>query len=786
MIKKIIAFFVFAIFAVVTANAQMTDEQVVDYVKQQSTSGASQKQIAASLLSKGVKPEQLKRIKKKYESQQQAEANNASTPQNTDVKRDRVNNGQLIPDEFELVELEDSKEEKKIFGHDIFRARDLSFEASMNVSTPSDYLLGPGDEVILDIYGTSQVSTLVKIAPDGSITIPNEGPIDVAGMTLAQAQSKVSRAIGGHYQGSNIKLSVGQTRTVMVNVMGEVNTPGTYTLSAFSTVFNALYMAGGVNEIGTLRNIVVSRQGKVITTVDVYDYIVNGRLSGNVTLKDNDVILVGPYVNLVKVEGNIKRPMYYEMKQKESLQSLLNYTGGFTGDAYKQNVRVERKSDDGLMVYNVDNQHFATFEMADGDVALIDSVVTRMKNTVTITGAVFRPGHYKLGDPVIGVRSLVKQAGGLLEDAFVNRAVLHRMKEDRTLSSVSINLAGIISGAVPDVILQNEDELIINSNEELNIARILTITGDVFKPGEYVYSEGETVEDLIMEAGGLKESASLVNVEVARRVLSASDNPDGQRTATIYNLNLKDGLAIEGETGFKLRPYDVVNIYRNPDFAEQHLVFMSGEVKFAGSYIMSSKQQRLSEIVRRAGGLTTTAYVEGAQLIRKISEKEYQLQLKKLEVAQNAADSAKIEKSLEKMTYNVGIDLAKAIKNPGSSYDIVLQHNDSIYVPKLNNTVKISGEVLFPNTVAFVTGKSVSYYLNQAGGVSEKARKRRAYIVYPNGQVSKARNGVVQPGCEIVVPTKEKKELNPQTASVWVGGASALSGIVAVLISVLK
>lgn len=769
--------------ALVSVNAQMTDEQVIDYAKQQNAKGMSQQQIATDLIKRGVTQQQFERIKKNIENRRSSTSENTSQ----EINRTRISNGETnITTQTDEDEQQQENDSIKIFGHDIFRSKKLSFEPNMNVATPATYVLGPGDEVILDIYGLSQSSNKYKISPDGTVTIEKIGPINISGLNVSQAQAKVQRKISGYYQGSSIKLTLGQTRTIMVNVMGEVAVPGTYTLSAFATVFHALYMAGGVNDIGTLRDIQVSRNGKIITTVDIYDYILNGRLSGNVMLRENDVILVGPYKNLVKAEGKVKRPMYYEMKENESLQSLIAFTGGFTGDAYKQKIRVERKSNEGLTVHNIDEWDFGTFHLEDGDDVVVGSVIERYKNTVKVTGAVFRPGQYKIGSNVNSVKSLIEQAGGLLENAFGTRAVLHRMKADRTLQTISINLNAILASKAPDVALQNEDELIITSTEKLNESRFLSIYGEVYNPGEYPYSEGETVEDLITEAGGLNEMASLTNVEVARRITSEDDNVNGNKLAKIFSLTLNDGLSMEKETAFKLQPYDIVTIHRNPAYQEQKSVIITGEVKYAGRYILSSKEERISDIVKRAGGVTDKASVVDAQLIRKISNQEEDLKFRKLEVAPTKQDSIEIQNALLKNNYNIGFDLEKALNNPHTNDDIVLAENDSIFIPQLNNTVKISGEVMFPNTVSYIKGKNSSYYINQAGGVAKGGKKSQTYIVYANGQVSSASKGKVLPGCEIVVPAKAEKKDNTHQASLWITAAGTVATIGAVLISALK
>lgn len=775
--KRILSILVLFAAFTVTTFAQMTDTEVVEYIKEHNANGESQKNIAMDLMRKGVSQDQLQRIRSQYQS-----SKTTTTTGSTDEDRSRIANGEVLPSS--VSEVEDNG--KIIFGHDIFRSKNLTFEPNMNIATPAKYVLGPGDELVLDVYGESQSSSKRKIAPDGTITVDKIGPIAVSGLTVDQAQARVRSKMGAHYQGSSIKVSVGQTRTITVNVLGEVATPGTYTLSAFSTVFNALYLAGGITEIGTMRNIKVTRNGRVISTVDVYEYLTNGKLAGNVMLQDNDVINVGMYENLVEVVGKIKRPMYYEMKKNESLQSLLTLAGGFTGDAYKEKVRIERKSSEGLTVHNVDEWDFNSFHNEDGDVVVVAPVISRYKNTVRIKGAVFRPGSYKIGGSVNSVKTLVEQAGGLLEQAVTSRAVLHRMKTDRTLKTLTIDLDGIMRGAVADMPLENEDELIIASAERKNSAKYLHIAGEVMSPGNYDYSENETIEDLITEAGGLRETASVENIEVARRITNAEENPDGNQMAKVFRFNLKEDLSIEGGSNFVLQPYDYVTIHRNPDYQEQRSVNISGEVKYGGNYVLSNKEQRLSDLVNRAGGFTVKAYAEGAQLIRRFSAAEMDLKAQALEMATTAADSIEARKQMHKKFYNIGIDLKKALDTPGSLDDVVLMAGDSIYIPKLNNVVKISGEVLYPNTVTYASKKSASYYLNQAGGVTDNGKKRKAYVIYANGQVSMLKKGEIEPGCEIVVPSKIEKKVDTARVSMWATLASTVATVGAVIASIIR
>lgn len=760
------------------AWAQMSDAQIVSYVKTQTASGKDQTQIAQELLAKGVSKEQLLRIKTNYGAGTTS-SRTVRTVENYD--RMRIPNGQ-----DRIVTDKKPASTKKIFGHDIFRSDNLSFQPSMNIPAPATYLLGPGDEVLLDIYGSSQESVKLVVAPDGSISIPEEQPVYVSGLTLDQAKAKVCSTIGMNYEGSTIKLSLGQTRTVLVNVMGEVVTPGTYSLSAFSTVFNALYLAGGVNDIGTMRSIKVSRKGKVVTEIDVYDFILNGRLPGNITLQDDDVIIVGAYSRLVKIEGHIKRPMYYEMKPDESLQSLLTYAGGFTGDAYKEKVRVERRSSEGLTVHNVAEGSFDSFRNEDEDVVVVAPIIERYKNMAQVSGAVFRPGKYKLDGNICTVKSLVEQAGGLLEQAVTSRAVLLRLKDDRTRTTLTIELDAVLNGRQPDVPLQNEDELVIASYSRLVGERKMSVWGEVMNPGTFDYSDNTTIGDLITMAGGLREAATTERVEVSRRITTADDNADGIQMAKVFTFDLDENLQVVGDENFRLEPFDQVTIHRSPNYKVQKSVFIGGEVMYEGYYTITSKDERLSSLIKRAGGLTPKAFVGGTKLVRKYTDEELRNRRLLIQTAQNEADSIAAYQNMSQTEYTVGIDLAAAIDGADEEDDIILKEGDVVMVPQMSNVVKVSGEVLSPNTVTFKHGKRARYYVNQAGGITESGRKRKAYILYANGQISTLRRGKIQPGCEIVVPSKKEKKIDSSKVGMWATLASTTATIAAVVATILK
>ena len=832
-IRLIASIIVFLCIGIADVSAQsMTDEQVLQFVAVEYQKGTSQAQIVTKLMQKGVDINQIRRVKQKYERQ----ANNGGlgvkdiTGEQTSNNRLRKNNGQtkeqpsgqmqkdkltnveakdkytdldpnyiqmqeemqfLFPDSLSMMMLPKEPEGRKVFGRDIFNNKELTFEPNMNIATPQNYRLGPGDAVYIDIYGASQKTVEATVTPDGTIVIEGFGPVQVSGLTVAQANARLKTTLGARYSSSKVRLTVGQTKTIIVNVMGEVKTPGTYTLSAFASVFHALYMAGGTNDIGTLRNIKVYRNNKLVTTVDIYDYILNGKLTGNVRLADNDVIVVGPYDCLVNVAGKVKRPMFYEMKKSESVGTVLKYAGGFTGDAYKKSVKVIRKAGSKYSIFNVGEFDVNTFKIEDEDSISVDSVIPRYSNMVEIKGAVFRPGMYQVGGDITGVRSLLEHADGVTEDAFVQHAVMHRMKFDRTLEVIQVDIEGILSGRVADIPLKNEDVLFIPSKKDLLEQQTLTIHGEVLYPGTYTYADNTTVEDLIIQAGGLTDAASVMKVDVSRRITDKQAISVSDTIANTLSFRLKDGFVIDGTPGFTLQPYDEVYVRTSPGFSAQKNVTVEGEVLFGGTYTLAKKTQRLSEIIKQAGGLTTTAYAKGARLERQLTPEERARMEQVLKMARAKAgdsDTLNINKLDVGNTYYVGINLDKALAEPGGNYDIVLREGDKITIPEYTNTVKISGDVMYPNTVSFRKGKNVAYYIDQAGGWGSRAKKSRTYIIYMNGTVARIGNGVKpEPGCEIVVPSKPANSRMTTTEVVALAsGTASIATMIATLVNLLK
>lgn len=823
------------------AQSSMTDQAVMEYVIQEHEKGTSQAQIVTQLMQKGVTIEQIRRVKNKYEKEMGNESlgaknltttpggkirtrqNNGDKKDDTNVSQFRTKDGTIqkqtkrtydendkdyllmqkelssfMPDSAEIYDqmyldemMNRDKNKRKVFGRDIFNNKNLTFEPEMNIATPSDYRLGAGDAVFVDVWGGSNNTFECTVSPDGTIQIDGFGPVSVGGMTVEQANTALRKQLGARYESSQIRLTVGQTRTIRVNVMGEVLMPGTYTLSAFATVFHALYMAGGINEIGTLRDIKVYRDNRLVTTVDIYDYILNGKLKGNVRLTDNDVVVVGPYDCLVNITGKVRRPMFYEMKKNESVGTLLKYAGGFTGDAYKKSIRLVRKAGTQYSVYNIGEFDMNTFRLDDEDSLSVDSILPRYSNMVEVKGAVFRPGMYQVGGDITSVRALIESAEGVTEDAFTARAVMHRMKPDRTLEVLAVDVAGIMEGRVPDVPLRNEDVLYIPSKKELLEEQTLTIHGEVMYPGEYKYADNETIEDLILQAGGLNDAASIMKVDVARRIIDPSATESSDTIARTYSFAIKDGFVIDGQQGFVLQPYDEVYVRTSPGYSKQQNVKVEGEVLFSGTYTLSKKSQRLSEIIKQAGGVTKTAYVQGARLERTITQDERlkMEDVRKLLLTQSGEKDTLDTKKLDfGTTYYVAIELDKAMANPGSNYDVILREGDRIIVPEFSSTVKISGDVMSPSTVAYREGKGVNYYINQAGGWGNRAKKSNTFIVYMNG--TKARVGYKtkpMPGCEIIVPSKQKTQKMTVAEMVAIGSSTAsIATMIATIANLIK
>lgn len=782
------------------AQSSMTDQQVLEYVKQGMSEGKDQRQMATELARRGVTREQAERVKKLYEQEQGVSTSKMSgTEQNEARLREATQEESTTsvlenpqPDSRELAQ------ENQVFGRNIFNTRNLTFEPSVNLATPPNYRLGPGDEVIIDIWGTSQNTIRQQISPDGTINIEKIGPVSLSGMTVSEANEYLKRVLGKTYSGLDapdgtleIRLTLGNARTIQINVMGEVIQPGTYALSSFSTVFHALYRAGGVNEIGSLRNVQVTRNGKTVAKVDVYDFIMKGKTQDDIRLQEGDVIIVPAYEALVQISGNVKRPMKFEMKKNETLATLINYAGGFSADAYTRSLRVVRQNGEEYEINTVKEIDYSAYPMRNGDVVTAEAILNRFTNKLEVRGAVYRPGIYQLNGEINTVRALVNEAKGLMGDAFTNRAVLQREREDLTTEIISVDVRSIMAGTSPDIPLQKNDILYIPSIHDLEDRGDVAIFGEVAKPDSYSYSDNMTLEDLIIRAGGLRESASTVRVDVSRRIKDPKSTHSTDSIGQMFTFALKDGFVIDGEQGFTLQPYDQVFVRRSPGYQAQQNVQVTGEVIFGGTYAMTTTEERLSDLVKKAGGATPKAYLHGAKLIRVANDEEKKRMRDVIDLMNRQFGKAMMD-SLDirvEDTFSVGIDLEKAMAQPGSEYDLVLREGDVLSVPKLNNTVKVNGAVMMPNTVGYLSDKNANYYLDQAGGYALNAKKSKKFVIYMNGQVARIKGrskDKIEPGCEIIVPSKKNKRVNVGEILGYASSFGSLATMFATISNLIK
>ena len=801
--KRIWILFFFALLAAGGANAQaMSDDEVISYVKNAVNQGKSQQTIYKEVVARGVSTSQLQRIKDKYEQQKE---NAVAKKSNKNVDTQRVNPEQAedkAPAQSNDMTVDGPEGGIKVFGRDIFRTANLTFEPSMNIATPVNYRLGPGDELQIEVWGASETNITQKVSPDGYISIPNVGPVNVNGLTVQAATNRIKAKLSQIYSGlassnvnlsTHVKVSLGQIRTIQVNIMGEVARPGTYALSSFSTVFHALYKAGGMSKMGSLRNIKVVRGGRTVATVDVYDYIINGRSHSDIRLQEGDVILASPYDALVLIKGKVKRPMYYEMKSSESIRTLIGFAGGFSNDAYRGAVTVDRNNTKERTVATVDDMNYGVFKVKDGDVVSVGEILDRYDNRIEVKGAVYRPGYYELGKDIQTVKDLIEKADGLLEYAFTNRAVLHRENDDKTLEVISLNVKAIIDGTEADVTLRKNDVLFIPSKYDLEQKGTLEIRGEVYKPNVFPYAANTKLEDLIIMAGGLTESASTVRVDVTRRIIDRKGTKKQKEIAQTFSFGVKDGFVVEGEPGFVLEPYDQVFVRRSPGYSEKVNVTVSGEVEFEGDYSLNVRNERLSDVLEKAGGLTEFAYIEGARLERQMTPEEYKQAQELMDmVASNNKISGNDSIVVPQVsrTYPVGIDLKEILANPHSAIDPVLQDGDVIVIPQYMTTVSVSGSVRKPNSVVYDPKMKLKDYISEAGGYAERARKSGTFILYPNGHIKElGRNASakdIMGGSKIIVPQKGRSQWNLGTTLSTITTSVSMLAVIASLINTMK
>ncbi|RHJ85296.1 capsule biosynthesis protein [Parabacteroides sp. AM08-6] len=764
-------------------------------------------QIPQELIDKakasGMTDAQIQKELSKY-SEQKGITQTSKEPQETIIPGRTELSRQVLPPIEEQREEKTTEEplEKIVFGREIFSNKNLTFEPDINLPTPKNYVLSAGDELLINVWGDSELNLKLVVSPDGTILIPNVGPVSLSGLTIEAAENRIRQELGkimstldGNDPNTFVSVGLGQIRSIKVNIVGEAVTPGTYTLSSLASLFNALYAAGGVNDIGSLRNIKVYRDSKEIANLDVYDYLLNGKYDTNIRLEDNDMIIIGPYEELVTVDGKVKRNRTFELRKGETLQQLLDMAGGFTGDAYTEDIRIKRKSGDRYQIATVTEEQFPTFILQDGDSLMVDSVIPFYDNRLIISGAVWRPGEYELSPSVHTVKQLVKQASGLKGDEFTGRAQITRLNPDFTTTVIAVNLVDILNGKAPDIKLQKEDRLHIPSLFDLHKPYTIRVSGAINVSDTVMpFHKNMTVEDAVIQAGGLSEAAATVNVEVARRLRNPVAETSSNQMAKIYNLTLSNGLQVRtNDTLFTLEPFDEVFVRFSPGYQVQQVVQVNGEITFAGDYALKKKNTRLSEIITQSGGVTPDAYVKGASLKRKLTQDEIRQIETLIQLSANKQSRDSININLENIKdYSVGIDLPKALAHPGSTDDLVLRDGDILYIPQQQSTVKISGSVVYPNSITYTKNMTVADCLSGAGGYNDIARKY-PIVIYMNGKVATTRRtGIffkqypkVEPGCEIIVPAKTRRDRGASFAEI-LSASSSVTSMAAMITSMIN
>lgn len=739
------------------AQTAMTDQQVLDYIQQGIQDGKSTSSIAAELSAQGVSQDQAQRVYALFRSQ-----NIGAEPEGSkieEVSRSHTSALSLSDARENIREMrEEYEEDNRVYGYSTFRNRAMSFTPNENMPTPKNYRLGPGDEVIIDVFGVNQATIRQHISPEGSIKVDVLGPLYLNGMTIDEANSYLKKKLAQIYGGLNgsstdIRLTLGQIRSIQVNVLGSVVQPGTYRVSSFSTIMHVIYRVGGIRNPGTLRNIKINRGGETIAEIDLYKFLVDGDTSDDIRLEDGDVILIQPYRSRVGLKGQVRREMTYEMKEGETLSDIFRYAGGFTGTAFTDNITLIRQNGSAFNVYSISSSEFDTFMLQDGDEIEVGSQTALVQNRLEINGAVFHPGVYELSSDVRTVAQLVEKAGGLLPEAFTNRAVIQREHDDKTIEVIAIDLEKVIAGTAADIELKNRDILTVSSKYDLTNTGTMSISGEVNNPGTFTFAENTSIEDLIIIAGGLRNGAATAKVDVIRKVRNNEGTEVGDVIAEVMTVSI-DGEFKVGEGSFILEPFDQVVVHRSPDFNVSKRVTVNGEVNFEGTYSMTSREERLSDLVLKAGGVTKFAYLRGARLIRRMNEFEIKQQREARRSLHHLGEETPAEE-LDKTTYTIAIQLDKALENPGSDYDIILREDDFLDIPVYSNTVNVIGSVMLPNALTYNSSYSARRYIKLCGGFQPRAFRRHTYIVYMNGEAHKMRaSSHVEPGSEIIVPNK--------------------------------
>ncbi|QQT30832.1 SLBB domain-containing protein [Sphingobacterium multivorum] len=813
----------------------LSDAQIEQYVKQAALMGYDESQLDGFARAQGVSAvevqklkERLAKIKRKKQepNQLQGSSNKSRNSRLNGRQVDGYSNADSLQnkqrDTRDSIDNEEGK--LKIFGSDLFRNNAITFEPNLRMATPSSYIIGPDDEILLDITGDNEASYQLPVSPDGTIKVEYVGQINVAGLSIAAAKSKIEQRLSGTYPAlrsgrTQVSVNIGNIRTIRVTLTGAVTKPGTYSLPSLATVFNALYASGGPNKNGTYRKIQVIRGNRVVSTIDVYDFLANGIQQGNIRLQDQDIIHIPVYGARVQFEGEVKRPAIFETVPGESLSDILRYAGDFTENAYSAKIKVLQTTGRERSIQDIYADQFANYTPKGGDQYIVEPILERFANRISVLGAVFRPGIFGL-EPGMTLKQVLEMADGVREDAFLERGIINRLKADNTSELISFNVRDILAGTAADIPLRREDKIEISSIFDLRDEYKFTVQGEVRFPGDFPFASNATLGDIIQKAGGLTEGAKNARVEIARRIKNL-DVTDHRSSQTVL-VDIKDGVLMD--PNMILQPYDVISILGDAGFRTQRQVKIEGEVLYPGYYTISREDERISDIIKRAGGLTTYAYTEGASLKRtgmsklKAEEKKEKERLKRelekdsLDIEEKDGKTAKYKDTEEENVDNskaksaalakvsqqgtsasdiepsdlVGIELNKILEKPYEKGDLLVLDGDIINVPKELETVKVVGEVLNPNNVVYVKGKNLKYYVNQAGGFTDNALKKRVFVQYANGAVKGKDGGYpeVKPGAEIVVPKRAPRE--KLSSQAWIGIGTGIASTLAIIISLFK
>ena len=818
--KKILLSLFFVVIALVTfaqvaSNIKvddLSDAQILQMVKQAESMGyTTEAQMEQMAISRGVKQDEIGKFKARVEKLKKQGAGVQTTDKSTKGagrEYSETTEGGSLSNEKKEDELE---VKSKIFGANLFKGGNITFEPNLRIATPKSYIVGPDDKLIIDLTGDNERTYDLQVSPEGVINLEYVGRIAVGGLTIEQATSKIKSAMAKTYPAlrsgrTSVAINLGNIRSIQVTVTGQAVKAGTYTLPSLANVYRALYVAGGPSQNGSFRDIQVIRNNKIIATIDVYDFLMKGIQTGNIRLQDQDVINIPAYDKRVEISGEVKDAAIFEVKSNETLQDVINFAKGFTAEAYTEKIKTFQNTNKERKIVDISSADFATFKPTNGDKFVVEAILERFENRVEILGAVFRPGVYAL-DKGLTLSGLIKKADGITEDAFLNRGYINRLNPDKTQFFVSFDVAKILSGEEKDILLTREDKVTINSIFDLREEYTITIQGEVRAPGTFDYAEDIKLDDVIQMAGGLKEGASPNRIEVSRRIKNADPNSTSSKTAEVFVVNVDENLRVVGDK-FEIKPFDIISVRSSESYSVQKQVKIEGEVLYPGMYTITSKDYRISDLIKRAGGLTAFAYAEGASLKRPGAEKvnpadknainnkeEEEKKFLNLERVQEKnialADTGK--KVDEKLVQSdlVGINLERILQKPLSRQDLILEEGDIVRVPKQLQTVKVTGEVLNPNSIVYIPGKSFKQYVNGAGGFTSSALKNRAYIKYANGSAEAAKKFLffnnypkVKPGAEIMVPVKAERE--KITAQGWVGIGTGIASLAVLIVSLFR